>query len=429
LAGDNGGDNGSVTPETGTPSRLRQDIFPALYFRDFRFFLGGAFISSIGTWLQTAALLWFVREHTGTDVWVGLANMVNWVPILLLGLFSGIIADYFNRKRVIVVTQAVMSLSALSVGLVIGTGHVSMPLIIALLAVGGTAYAFFVISWVATIPDLVSTDTILDAVALNNAQFNLARFVGPTLGGLVLLWSVAAAFYINALTFLCFIILVLFSGVKIPPPPRAAGNTLAHIREGLRYVRSRPWMVRLLATVGVFSFFGYSYIVLIPAACKDVLGKGESSYGLLMGMTGLGAVIGMPVVARLNRYLEGSTIMKMSSFSFAVFLLGFSASQAYWLSCLMAFGTGLSFLMFNSVATAVLQARSRHDMEGRVMSLMIMVYLGIFPVGGLALGWLSDLVGVGHALLAGGLACLAMAAILVLFPTFSREFVISPAGE
>jgi MFS family permease len=429
LTGSNGGDTGSATPAPGHLSHLRKDIFPALYFRDFRFLIGGAFVSSIGTWLQTTALLWFVREHTGADVWVGLANMVNWVPILLLGLFSGIIADYFNRKRVIVVTQATMSLSALSVGLVIGTGHISMPLIIALLAVGGIAYAFFVISWVATIPDLVSTDTILDAVALNNAQFNLARFVGPALGGLVLLWSVSAAFYINAFTFLCFIVFVLLSGVKIPHPPRGAGNTLAHIREGLRYVRSKPWMVRLLATVGVLSFFGYAYIVLIPATCKDVLGKGEGSYGLLMGMTGLGAVIGMPVVARLDRYLKGSTIIKMSSFSFAAFLLGFSASKAYWLSCLMAFGTGLSFLIFNSVATAILQARSRHDMVGRVMSLMIMVYLGVFPVGGIALGWLSDQVGVGHALLTGGLVCLAMASVLTLFPAFSREFVMGAEGD
>jgi MFS family permease len=222
---------------SGSLARPQEGLFPALRFRDFRFFLGGAFISSVGTWLQTTALLWFVREHTGADAWVGLANMVNWLPVLLLGLFSGFIADYFNRRNVIIATQAAMMLSSLSVGLMLSAGYVSMPLIIFLLGIGGTAYAFFVISWVATIPDLVSAGTILNAAALNNAQFNLARFVGPALGGLVLLWSVAASFYINATTFLCFIVLVVLSGVKTPPPPRVSGNTLAHIGDGLRYIR------------------------------------------------------------------------------------------------------------------------------------------------------------------------------------------------
>jgi predicted MFS family arabinose efflux permease len=187
-------------------------------------------------------------------------------------------------------------------------------------------------------------------------------------------------------------------------------------------------MVRLLATVGVLSFFGYSFIVLVPAVCKDVLGKGEGSYGLLMGMTGLGAVLGMPLVALLSRHLRENTVIKISSTAFAVLLLGFAFSESYWLSCLLAFGVGCSFLVFNSPALAVLQARSRHDMVGRVMSVMTMAFLGVFPLGGLALALLSDLIGVERALMVGGLACLGMAAVLVFIPAFSREFVIEP-GE
>ncbi len=408
---------------SGHMDRLRKTIFPALSFRKFRLLMLGALMSSVGSWLQSTALLWFIRERTGSESWVGFANMVNWVPVLLLGLFSGAIADFFDRRKVILVTQAVMMLAALGIGVCLSLGLNSLALIISVLGVSGIAYSFFVVTWVATFPDLVSADVLLNAVSLNNAQFNLARFIGPVLGGLVLMWSAAAAFYLNALSFFCFIALIYLARLELPLPTAPTGSTLDHIREGLAYVRSNPWMIRLLGTVGVLSFFGYSFIVLIPAVSKEVLGKGEGGYGLLMGMTGLGAVAAMPLVAVLDEFMKENEIIKLSTSLFAALLIGFALSEYYWLSCLLAVGVGGAYLMFNSAASTVLQSRSTHDMTGRVMSLMAIMFLGVFPLGGLALGFLADVFSVRTALLIGGTACAAMALVLLVFPSFSREFI------
>jgi MFS family permease len=390
-------------------------VLDSLSYRSFRMYWSGAFISSIGSWLQVAAVLWFVRS-IGSDTLVGFVNMVAWVPTLFLGLFAGAVADRMDRRRVILISQAVMLVCSILIGLSIDLPWVHDLTLIVFLGISGIAYALFVMAWVATIPVLVPKEALLSAVTLNNVQFNLARFFGPLLGGwLLLVASDQIPFYLNASTFGAFMLMILISRAELPPARPRTESVGACVLEGFRYVRDNSWMVTVLAVVCGLSFFGFSFMVLIPSVCKQILGVSDHAYGFLLGMTGLGALGGMLAVAFLKPRVGLKAMMGMGAFLTAAFLLAFSASSAYWLSCLLAAGAGGSFVLCNAAAGAALQGNVTPEMQGRVSSLWVVAYVGTFPVGGLLLGYLSDALSLKTSLVIAALACAAVAAFAFLF--------------
>ncbi len=198
-------------------------------------------------------------------------------------------------------------------------------------------------------------------------------------------------------------------------------HALAHISEGLRYAWSRKWMVAVLAALGVASFFGFSSMVLFPALAQDVLGGGAGAYGLLLTLAGVGAALGAPLVTWLSRRLAEKDILKYCCLGLGASLAGLALSRALWLSCVFAAGVGGFFLMLSSVANTVLQARSEHDMRGRMVSIYTLMYLGAFPLGGQVLGWLADWRSTPFALALGAAACAATAAVLIAFPSLTRS--------
>ncbi|OFW66950.1 MAG: hypothetical protein A2V52_00380 [Actinobacteria bacterium RBG_19FT_COMBO_54_7] len=209
-------------------------VFYAFSFRAFRLYWSGAFVSSIGSWLQLTAVLWFVK-NIGSDTLVGFVNLVGWIPTLFLGLFAGAIADRMNPKRVVLWSQAVMLLCSLGIGLCVQLDWIHDLVLIVFLGISGIAYAIFVTAWVATIPVLVPREALLGAVTLNNLQFNLARFIGPIAGGLLLVEAGHyVPFYANALTFGLFMFLVSISGVEMPQPQAGSANVVSSVLEGLR---------------------------------------------------------------------------------------------------------------------------------------------------------------------------------------------------
>lgn len=405
--------DGTAGDESGASTR-QYGVLSALSSRGFRMYWSGAFISSVGSWLQMAAVLWFVR-NLGSDTLVGFVNMVSWIPCLFLGLFAGAIADRLNRRRVILISQAVMLVCSILIGLCIHTSINDLTLIV-FLGISGVAYAIFVSTWVSTIPFLVTKEEILSAVTLNNVQFNLARFIGPIIAGLLLMaTSDYVPFYLNALTFGAFMVLVLLSHEEMPPPEPRHENIGSSVIEGFKYVRENPWIARVLATICGLSFFGFSFIVLIPSVCKQLLNVSDHYYGFLMGMTGLGAFAGMIAVALLRKRVGLKVMMGVGALLTAVFLIAFAFSRLYWLSCLLAFGAGGSFLICNSGAGAALQGNVSHEMQGRVSSMWVVAYVGFFPLGGLVLGFLSDALSLKTSLLLTGFACIVIALFVVFF--------------
>jgi MFS family permease len=409
-------------PEPVTRTTLLDGgVFTSFRYRDFRILWSGAFVSNTGTWIHTTVLLWFVKELTDSNAWVGAVNLANYLPVFILVLWSGSLADRLDRRKMILATQSLMMLGALALGICVSAGWTSLPVIISITAIMGVAFVFNFPAWRAIIPDLVPRENMLNGIALDAAQFNLARSVGPMLAIPVLaFWNVETAFYLNAASFLTVIIALLFIRTPTPGSLRREG-TLSHMTEGIRYAFGRDWSRNLLIVLAVLSFFGLSFLVLLPGLAKDELGKGSGGYSALLAALGIGAVIGAPLVTLLRRYLQERDIIRYSVLGFGICLLAISFCGVYWLCLLFTMGAGITALMLSATINTILQARVEREMRGRMMSLYILVFQGIFPIGGLALGLASDALSVRTALLIGAMACITAGLTITLAPSLLRN--------
>jgi len=410
--------------ETGARTLLQGGVLSAFGYRDFSIVWSGALLSNIGTWIHMSALFWYVKEITGSDAWVGLVTAANFIPVFFLVLFAGSLADVLNRKVLIIVTQIVMMLGALALGIFTSFDSSGLTVIMVITLIMGTAFTFNFPAWRAIITDLVQPKDILNAVALDAAEFNMARFIGPWLGGIIVArWSVSAAFYINAASFFTIIFALMLIKTKTPKNPPPPHGTIRHVQEILVYVWHNRWAFNILVVLCVASIFGLPFIVLLPGMAKDVLGKDVGGYGLLLGFVGLGAAVAAPFVTWLNRRFKEREIIKISAFGSGLLLVGFSLSRTFWLSLLLSAGLGVSFLMVSAAINTVLQARVDRNMRGRIMSLYILVFQGLLPVGGLVMGLLADRTSAPFVLLLGGLVCTAMSVALFAFPSFLKDAI------
>lgn len=392
-------------------------VFSALGQRDYSVFWAGALISNTGTWVQTTALLWYVKETYDSNAWVGAVNMSNYLPILLLALLAGYVADRYERKTTVVATFSIMLVATLVLAVSKSFGVAGLPVIMATTFVTGAAYAVGAPAAISFLPDLVPPEDMLNALALSTAQFNLGRVAGPMLGAIIVAsWSVSAAFYVNAASYATIIAAFLVIKPRVHHELPLPGSLLRHITEGFRYALTRRWMVAVLLALAGASFIGFSCTVLYPSVASDVLGQQEEAYGVLLSLTGIGAAVGAPLVTLLNRRFAEKEIIKGSILLQGLFLALLSVSHVYWLSCLAALGIGCSYLMLCSASNTVLQARSERGMRGRVVSFYIMMYLGTFSLGGQLVGWLADWRSTPFALAVGGLSCIVIALALFLLP-------------
>jgi len=403
--------------------------FSSFRYRDFRLLWSGAFLSNVGTWIHNTALLWFVRETTGSNTWVGAVNMAWFLPVLVLVLWAGSLADRLDRRRLILATQTAMMLLAFAMGLSLQLRFTSMAVIIPLSTGMGMAFVFNFPAWRALIPDLVPREQMLNGIALDAAQFNLARSVGPLLGALILsAWGAETAFHINAASFLAVILALLAMHTKTPAAA-VSGSTGKHIGEGMRVAFGESWSRNLLALLATFSFFGLSFLVLLPGMSREVLGRGSEGYGALLSAIGVGAVAGAPLVSFLRRRLRENTIMKATSTLFGLSLLAVAFCRDLWICLLLAFFIGTTSLMLSAAINTVLQARVAREMRGRIMSLYILVFQGIYPLGGMFLAYLADATSIPATLMVGGGVCTAAGIMVAAFPSLLRDAVSEGAAS
>ncbi len=425
------------TTELIDRSLIRGGALSAFGYRDFSLLWSGAFLSNVGTLIHTTALLWYINQLTSSSAWVGAVNFANFLPIILFVLYAGSLADRLDRRKLILWTQALMMLVALLLGLAVSLGWIppstatsattgQLLLIVAITVFMGVAFVFNFPAWRAMVPDLVPHDLLLNAVALDAAGYNMARFIGPALGALILnVWNVAGAFYINAISFLAVIAALLLIRYRPPESAPPEESAWTQMREGARYMWRNSWTRNLIFVLGISAFFGLSYIVLLPSVARDVLHGGSWAYGFLLGAVGLGAAVGAPIVTLLNRRLKERELIKYGLLIFSLMVLVLAASRAYWLSLAATFGMGLSFLTASASINTVLQARADRLMRGRVMSFYILLFQGTAPVGGLLFGYVADVRSTPFALLIGGLVVLALALVLIFVPSILKDAVSS----
>ena len=393
-------------------------VLSAFGERDYAFLWTGALVSNIGTWVQTAALLWYVKNVLHSNSWVGAVNMANFLPVLFIVPFTGSLADRHNRRWSIIIGQTVMMIGAFALGIAATLNVDNKFVILITVSIIGVAFAFNFPAWQAILPDLVGHEDLLNAIALSSAQWNLARFIGPFIGATVLLYfSAATAFYANAVSFLFVIAALLLIHPKRGAVARSDIKLWPHVLEGWRYVWARKWMVRLLVALAFIAFFGFSYIVLIPALVQDVIHKGAGPYGLVLGMTGLGAVIGAPLVTYASRFVKERNIIKASTMTLGAFLILFAISRSLLVMCVVSFVLGLAFLVTGSATNSVLQGSSVREMRGRVIGFYIMTFIGVSAVGGQFMGYLADARSTTFSLVIGGLGVMATALVLIAFPS------------
>ena len=397
----------------------RGKTFASFEQRDFRYFWSGALLSNVGTWIQIVALGWLVHEITGSELALGLLNFMNGIPVLLFILFAGAVADRVDRRQLLIWLQVAMIVQAVALGVLTVTGNITMPIVYALTLVGGTVSAFMFPAWQATLPDLVPRPLLLNAIALNSAQFNGARLIGPMVGAAVFArFGIAGGFFANAISYAFVIVaLALIHPHQERHPAEEGQSRLGEFVAGLQYARSHRAVAILLLTTAAITILGMPFAALLPAVADKVLHSGSTGYSLLLAANGLGALLGALAVASLPPNANRPRLIRWSTTAMGVLLVAFAASKLFWLSAAILVGVGVAFMVSTSSINTSLQAAVPPRIRGRVMSLFVLSFMGMMPIGSLAFGAIAKTAGSPSAIgLGGGLLAL-VGAMLLFRPT------------
>ena len=389
--------------------------------RNYRLFWGGQLVSLAGTWMQSIAQAWLITELTPDPVWLGVVAAAQFTPVLILGLFGGVIADVLPKRQMLIATQAaLMGLAALQ-ALLVATGAMTIPLLMLLAVLLGSVNAIDMPVRQSFFSEMVPVDEVGRAVAFNSAMFNGARVIGPAIGGVLIgVIGVAGCFAVNALSFLAVLIaLLLMREVELHPAPRGARPRSARavatsLAEGLRYVRGTPIVALCVFVIGVISGVAMNFNVIIPPLARLTLQIGAPGLGALMAAVGFGSLTGALTVAALREPRRSMIVIGgalLGAFSVAAGVAASSDSVlAVPLTALALFGAGFGAISMAATANASIQTTTPPALRGRVMSVYTTVFAGSTPIGGLATGAVVAALGATGALgVAGALAVAAAA--------------------
>lgn len=395
-----------VTPTSVAPvPRYRNPIRVLLQHRNFRLFWFGQTSSVIGTWMQTVAMGWLALELTNSAFMVGFVSAADSLPVLLLTLYAGVLADRRNKLRLVRLTQSLFLLQAATLWWYDWSGRVTITALTLLALMAGMINAFDIPTRQSLIIELVGREDIVDAIALNSSGYNLARIVGPSIAAIVIdRAGLAWCFALNAASYL--FVLGALARIRMPAQePRVhAPSPIEGLREGLRFMTGTRAVTLLMVMVAAFSVFGIPFLVLMPVVARDVLHGGARAYGLLLAAVGVGAVVGAVALAMAGHAMRRGKWLAISAMSFCAMLLAFSFARSLWLAALLLAGVGFAMIQTNALANGLLQTLAPDGLRGRVMSAYAFVFVGLMPVGALFGGTLAELAGAPVAIAAGALA-------------------------
>jgi MFS family permease len=389
--------------------------FPALAIPNYRRYLRGQSVSLMGTWMQMTAQAWLVLTLSDSPSTLGVIIALQTLPVLVLGPYGGVIADRVNKLRLMISLQTAMGVQALILGLLTVTGEVRLWQVGVLAALLGLNNAFENPARQSFMLEMVGRDSLRTAVSLNSTMVNLARVVGPAIGGvLIATTGVGVCFLINAASFIVVIwtLLRLDRSAITPSTPLVRGK--GQLREGLRYVARTPELgipLLMMALAGVFAF---EFQVTLPVLAKQALDQGSEGFGLMTAAMGVGAVGGgLLVAARGKTGLRPLTIAA-AAFGVVLLLAAMAPTLPLALGALVLVGWGS--VTFMAIGNTTLQLAAAPEMRGRVMSLWFVAFQGSTPIGGPLLGWAMGWAGARVGLGVGGVACLVVAGIGLLAP-------------
>ncbi len=370
------------------PRELPQ-VFRALRNSNFRLFWSGNFLSNIGTWMQNVAQGWLVLTLTNSAFWLGVVGFAGSIPFLIFTLFGGVIADRVNKRRLLLVTQTIMMLLAFLLAVLAWLKIITVWEVAAIAFLNGVAMAMNAPSYQALVPRLVKREDLTNALALNSAQFNMSRILGPTLGGYAMaLFGVAGNFFLNGLSFVAVLWALVHIRYPDEKPPRRE-SMWSSLHGGFAYLNSEPQMRVLIWMTAAVSFFGIPFLTFIPYFAKVQLNVGETGLGLLMAGSGLGAVLAAMTVAVAGIIRHRGVVLTLTGVLFFLAIIGICYSHWFALSVCLAFFEGFNGILMISCFNVSIQHLSSDEMRGRIMSIYATSFLGLPPLGALLAGELS----------------------------------------
>jgi MFS family permease len=406
----------SPGPVSGGSLRLPL-MLRALRHRNYRLFFVGQLISLIGTWMQNVALGWLVLRLTNSPALLGLVAAASSLPVLLLSLSAGAVADRISRHRLLVITQVAATVLALVLALLTLFGVIQVWEVLLLSLLGGVVNAFDAPARQAFTVEMVDREDLLNAIALNSSIFNGARTIGPAVAGVVVaLIGEGPAFMLNALSFGAVIAGLLM--MRLPPftpPPARRGGAL---REGIRYILGEERVSALLLQAGALSFFGFVYIPLLPIFARDVLQVGASGLGWLSASSGIGALIAALMLASAGESTRRGRLLILSALAYGPLMIAFSLSRFMPLSMLILCLCGWSGVTSIALTNTLIQSIVPDSLRGRVMSVFTLLMMGTSPMGGMFAGLIAQALGSVPIVVAAsaGLSCLIVIASALRTP-------------
>ena len=385
----------------------------AFRHRNYRLFFGGQAISLVGTWMQQVAQGWLVLQLTHDPLWLGLVSLAQFGPVIILGLFGGVIADQLPKRKTLMATQSVAMILAFVLFALTATHVVQVWHVMVLAALLGIANAFDMPARQSFAVEMVGRDDVANAVGLNSALFNASRILGPAAAGLLIgAFDISIAFLINGISFVAVILAYMaMRDSELRPMPVIARPTtwnavVENLAEGARYVRHTPRVLLAVTIVGLAATFGMNFSVLVPPLADSILHVGASGYGFLMAASGVGSTIAALWIAFSRR--PSPVIIALGAIALGLGSIVLALSTSFGLSLLAMSIAGSGGIAMAVTANTTIQLAVPDQLRGRVMSFYTTIFAGSVPLGGLLMGAIASLWGVPLALLIGALLTLAV---------------------
>ncbi|CAA9296675.1 MAG: Uncharacterized MFS-type transporter [uncultured Friedmanniella sp.] len=400
TAADPAESDGRSAPE---PPPARGGMFAALANRNYRIYVSGSFVSNIGTWMQRVAQDWLVLELSGgSGLAVGITTGLQFLPMLLLSPWGGLIADRFDKRLVLKITQAWLALCAAVLGVLAITGVAATWHVYLIAFAFGLGTAFDNPARQAFVSEVAGQEHLPNAIGLNSAAFNAARIVGPAVAGLVIAsfgsgWAILS----NAVTYTAFIVALVLIDARTLTLSAPAVRGKRQIREGLAYVRRRPDLLLVMGTVFFVGTFGLNFQMTSALMAQQEFHKGAQEYGILGTIMAVGSLAGALLAARRRSTPRGRFVVGMAlAFGVIEVVAGLMPSYLTYAAILPLLG--LAALLTLTAANASVQMTVDPRLRGRVMALYMMVLMGGSPIGAPILGWVGEVFGARWTLIGGG---------------------------
>jgi MFS family permease len=395
----------------------------ALRHRNFQLFFAGQLISLIGTWMQTVAQSWLVYRLTGSTLLLGTVGFAGQIPVFLVAPIGGVVADRFNRQRIVITTQTASMILAFILAELTLTRRIQVWQIMVLAACLGVVNAFDIPARQAFLMDMVGREDLMNAIALNSSMFNGARILGPAVAGIVVAWvGEGWCFFANAVSYIAVIAGLLMMKITHPLNLANEGSPIEHILEGFRFVARAAPIRAILLLLGLVSLVGMPYSVLMPVFASQILHGGARELGMLMGATGVGALLGALSLATRVGVKGLGKVIAICAGGFGASLILFSFSKLFWLSMVLLVPVGFTMMVQMASSNTLLQSMVPDQMRGRVIAVYSMMFMGMAPFGAFFAGAIAHHLGAPWTVAIGGVACIAGAIVFGLeLPKFRRE--------